>query len=69
MLVFVAVAAILLNTGDDSATITCELAELMVKGTPKSIRDLWKKAAVPVPADGKLSAKLDSHDHMFVLIK
>ena len=33
-----AIAAILLNTGDASATISCELAELMVKGTPKSIR-------------------------------
>ena len=34
-----------------------------------STGDIWKKAAVPVPAGGKLTAKLDSHDHMFVLIK
>ena len=40
-----AIAAILLNTGDDAATIKCELSDLTVKGTPTGIRDLWKKAA------------------------
>ena len=64
-----ATAAILLNTGANAATITCSLSDLMVTGKPKSVRDLWKKEAVPVPADGKLSAKLESHDHMFVLVK
>lgn len=64
-----AVAAILLNTGDDAVAITCELSKLTVTRTPTSIRDLWKKAAVPVPTDGKLSTHLESHDHMFVLIK
>jgi hypothetical protein len=59
----------LLNTGDDAATISCSLADLHVTGTPTSIRDLWKKAAVPVPKDGKLSTHLESHDHMFLLIK
>lgn len=70
------VAVIVLNTGDDSDTITCELSELLGGGDKKevvSIRDLWAKQAVPVPAGGaktgQLSAKLESHDHQFLLIK
>jgi hypothetical protein len=75
------VAAIVLNTGDDSDTITCELSELLAgagggggeKKEVVSIRDLWAKKAVAVPAGGaktgQLSAKLESHDHQFLLIK
>ena len=64
-----ATAAILLNVGNAPANVSCALGDLGVKGTPATIRDLWRHAPVPVPPAGVLSAALTSHEHLFVLIK
>jgi hypothetical protein len=61
------------NTGEVSQSGVCVCDEQRGRqhqdGRNLLVQREWKKAAVPAPTDIKLSAHLESHDHMFAMIK
>eukprot|EP01051_Picozoa_sp_SAG22_P007479 SAG22_NODE_528_length_9431_cov_7.192135_7_plen_113_part_00 len=61
-------AVILLNTGDTASTISCGLADLGVAGKASTMRDLWTHTDAPFSGT-RVSAKLESHEHKFYILK
>ena len=60
-------AALLLNVGDNTSSVTCTFEELKVGATSAKVRDLWAKKDLGT-IDGKITATLKSHVAMVVKI-